>query len=181
MTQPKSIDPGSFEELFRLHYTFLCATAFHVLKDEAAAKDIVQDFFLYCWDKRDAIQIRVDFRHYAVRAVRNACINYIKKAGKVSFELPEALEQAVDTSEAEDTEALAGRDAALWAAIERLPTQRRHIFLLSNRDGFKYQDIADQLNISINTVKTQIKLAYQTLRKECKWLIILVSTFFLKN
>lgn len=182
MNQPKSIDPASFEELFRLHYTFLCATACHMLEDEDAAKDVVQDFFLYCWDKRDVIRITQNFRSYAIRAVRNACINYIKRAGKISFDEPEALEHMAKQPEEDDAEQLAGRDASLWAAIERLPAQRRQIFLLSNRDGFKYKDIADQLNISINTVKTQIKLAYQYLRKECNWMIKLVSVlFFLKN
>jgi len=182
MNQPKSIDPASFEELFRLHYTFLCATAYHMLEDEDAAKDVVQDFFLYCWDKREVIRITQNFKGYAIRAIRNACINYIKKAGKIIFDEPEVLEQAVKQPVEEDTELLADRDTALWAAIERLPAQRRQIFLLSNRDGFKYKDIADQLDISINTVKTQIKLAYQYLRKECDWMIKLIAIlFFLKK
>jgi RNA polymerase sigma-70 factor (ECF subfamily) len=178
MYQPESIDPASFEGLFRLHYTFLCATAYHMLEDEEAAKDVVQDFFLYCWDKREVIRITQNFKGYAIRAVRNACINYLKRSGKTSFDEPEVLENAAKQPVEEDMEQTSNRDAALWAAIERLPAQRRQIFLLSNRDGFKYKDIADQLNISINTVKTQIKLAYQYLRKECEWMIKLICILF---
>jgi RNA polymerase sigma-70 factor (ECF subfamily) len=51
-------------------------------------------------------------------------------------------------------------------AVQRLPEQRRKIFLLSNGDGYKYSEIAEQLNISLNTVKTQLKKAYETLRQE---------------
>ena len=182
MDQPKSLHRNSFEELFRQHYTILCAAAYQMLDDEDAAKDVVQDFFLYCWDKRTVITISQNFKAYAIRAVRNACINYIKKNGKVSYDEPESLEQAAKQPPEEDTDLLNSRDAALWAAIERLPAQRRHIFLLSNRDGFKYKDIADQLDISINTVKTQIKLAFQFLRKECEWMIkVIVLIFFLKK
>ncbi|POY37911.1 hypothetical protein C3K47_05125 [Solitalea longa] len=47
----------------------------------------------------------------------------------------------------------------MLAAIDKLPEKRRKIFLMSNIEGLKYAEIADQLNVSVNTVKTQIKLA----------------------
>ncbi|WP_291908948.1 RNA polymerase sigma-70 factor [Chitinophaga sp. CB10] len=180
MYQPNSIEPASFEELFRSHYSILCATAYYVLEDEDAAKDIVQDFFLYCWDKRNIIRITQNFRNYATRAVRNACLNYLKKNGKVVFNDPAGfMDQAPDT--ADDKELEESRHAALWAAIGRLPVQRRRIFLLSNRDELSYRDIAGQLNISVNTVKTQIKLAYQFLRKECEWMFIYIAFLVFLN
>ena len=178
MYQPNSMEPAAFEELFRSHYSFLCATAYYVVGDEDAAKDIVQDFFLYCWDKRFMIQITQNFKSYAARAVRNACLNSLKKKGKVIFNDPSSFVDDGLPPPEEDKELEETRNAALWAAIGRLPVQRQRIFLLSNRDDLKYKDIADQLNISVNTVKTQIKLAYQYLRKECEWMIIYISFLF---
>ncbi len=174
------MEPATFEALFRLHYPFLCTTAFQVVADEDVAKDIVQDFFLWCWDKRATMRVMQDFKSYAVRAVRNACLNYLKKNGKTVAGDPASL--AADAAQPEDDHELEEiRNAALWAAISRLPDQRQRIFLLSNRDGLRYQDVATQLNISVNTVKTQIKLAYQYLRKECEWMIIYIAfLFFLK-
>ncbi|WP_167018998.1 RNA polymerase sigma-70 factor [Chitinophaga sp. Cy-1792] len=173
------MEPASFEELFRTNYSFLCATAYAVVEDEATAKDIVQDFFLYCWDKRSMIQITKNFKSYATRAVRNACINYLKKRGKVVFNDPSSFMEEELPAPVDDKELQETRDAALWAAIGRLPLQRQRIFLLSNRDDLKYRDIADQLNISVNTVKTQIKLAYQFLRKECDWMIVFIILLLL--
>ncbi len=167
-------DPGSFEEQFRLHYSSLCAIAYRILNDENAAKDIVQDFFLYCWDKRGIIQINQNFRGYATRAIRNASLNYLKKKGKIVFQEPGDFIEDGTPLTRDDQELEETRNAALWAAIDRLPQQRRRIFLLSNRDNLKYKFIADQLDISVNTVKTQIKLAYQYLRKECDWMLICV-------
>ncbi|RAK34956.1 UNVERIFIED_ORG: RNA polymerase sigma-70 factor (ECF subfamily) [Chitinophaga ginsengisegetis] len=182
MYQPKSGEVVSFEEQFKLHYTFLCTAAYYVVEDEDAARDIVQDFFLYCWSKRHIIRITHDFKSYAVRAIRNASLNYLKKSGKTSLEEIAVIENMTQHFPLEDNEAEADRNAALWAAVARLPEQRRRIFLLSNRDGLKYKDIAATLGISVNTVKTQIKLALQFLRKECRWMnIIIAFLFFLKN
>lgn len=178
MYQPNSRDPDSFETLFRLHYPALCRVAFAVVEDEEAARDIVQDFFLYCWKRKDELVINTGFINYAARAVKNAALNYIKRAGRItSFATPpEVADTDGSPEEIYETEEL--RNAALWAAIARLPQQRQKVFLLSNRDGKKYADIAGELDISINTVKTHIKLAYQFLRKECEWMIRFITIIF---
>lgn len=171
MHQPGSAGAVSFEEQFRLHYKFLCTVAYYVVEDKSAAMDIVQDFFLYCWSKREVLHVQYDFKSYAVRAVRNASLNYIKRTGKTSMHDLEAMDELVKHFPAEAAAEEDNRNAALWSAISRLPEQRRKIFLLSNRDGLKYMEIADTLGISINTVKTQVRLALQFLRQECKWMI----------
>lgn len=178
MNQPNTRDPGSFEELFRLHYSALCRIAFNMLEDEDAAKDIVQDFFLYCWKKKDEISIHSGFAQYASRAVKNASLNYLKRAGRITFESPMELAASAAQIPDETYETNDSRNAALWAAIARLPHQRRTVFLLSNRDGLKYTEIAAQMDISVNTVKTHIKLAYQFLRKECGWMVRLIGFIF---
>jgi RNA polymerase sigma-70 factor (family 1) len=175
MNQPRSSGIVSFEEQFRIHYEFLCTAAHYIVEDEDTARDIVQDFFLYCWKKRHLIQITHDFKSYAVRAIRNASLNYLKRSGKTSLEEIHIIEALTIHFPLEDEEEEEQRNAALWAAVARLPEQRRKIFLLSNRDGLKYKDIATALGISINTVKTQIKLALQFLRKECGWMVRLIA------
>ena len=76
----------------------------------------------------------------------------------------ECIADMEDTSE-EEQMYQAERDARLWAAIDELPTERKKIFLLSKRDGLKYQEIADELNISIKTVENQIGKAMKFLRE----------------
>lgn len=174
------IDLASLEALFRTHYQLLCQTAYYVIGDEDAARDIVQEFFYYCWNKRKDLSINQDFKNYATRAIKNACINYIKKARRnvagdelIWDNLPEGEKEEQPGPEEEK------RNKALWEAIDRLPEQRRKIFLLSNKDGLTYAQIAEKLDISVNTVKTQIRLAYQYLREECRWLIpLLIAGYF---
>lgn len=173
-------DLGELEALFREHYQFLCTAAYYVIGDEEAAKDVVQDFFFYCWKKRDELTINNDFKNYAFRAIKNASLNYLKYARRTTLN-PDLVYEAgaqeeVSASQAaeEDNE----RNRALWAAVGRLPEQRRLIFLLSNEKELTYLQIAGQLNISVNTVKTQIRLAYQFLREECRWLVCLILIIF---
>jgi len=171
------------EALFREHYQALCLSANFIVTDVEAAKDIVQEFFCYCWNKRGQLGLIHDFRHYAARAVKNACLNYLKQSKKnIPYDrlFGEAL-SADDTAEREDQQTRAAREQALWSAIARLPEQRRIIFLLSNKDDLSYAQIADRLDISVNTVKTQIRLAYQFLRQECAWILVTWILIFINN
>jgi RNA polymerase sigma-70 factor (ECF subfamily) len=175
MYQPNTGEEVSFEEQFKLHYRFLCTAAFYVVNDEEAARDIVQDFFLYCWNKRHIIRLTHDFKSYALRAIRNASLNYIKKSEKMTLEETHVMEKLLTQFPAEDIDEEEKRNKALWTAVSRLPEQRRKIFLMSTREGLKYKEVATALDISINTVKTQIKLALQFLRKECSWMTKLIT------
>lgn len=171
MSQRELTETYIFEEQFKMHYSYLCAVAFCMVEDENAARDIVQDFFLYCWRKRNAIKITHTFKSYAVRAVRNASLNYLKKANRTKLEEIHTIEGRIKDFHPEDNMEGDTKNNALWTAVSKLPEQRKKIFLLSNIDGLKYQEIADKLGISINTVKTQIKLALQFLRTECGWMM----------
>lgn len=167
----------SFEALFKEHYSYLCATAYYMIEDESASRDIVQDFFLYCWSKRETMSITYTFKSYAVRSIRNASLNYLKKSKRVKHEDLQDIEKRFDFLFSDEIEVDESKNKALWGAISKLPEQRKKIFLLSNIDGLKYQEIANTLGISINTVKTQIRLAFQFLRIECKGLINSIIVF----
>lgn len=170
-------DLSKIEALFKEHYSFLCAVAYKVVEDDEVAKDIVQNFFLYCLDKMSILAVHASFKSYAFRAVRNASLSYKKKAKKVDYN-DELLQQAAAHltyhQEQDGDEQEQMRNQELWAIIGQMPEKRRHIFLLSNKDGLKYAEIAAQLDISVNTVKTHIKLSYEFLRRECQSLIRII-------
>jgi RNA polymerase sigma-70 factor (family 1) len=157
-----------YEQLFRDHYQPLCLFAYSYLKDMEAAKDVVQDFFFRCWGKRDTLPTPDSFEKYAFRAIRNGVINYQITAATRNKHNLQSIAPDIYDPQREDA-VLRQEDqlkAALLLAIQRLPEQRRKIFLLSNGDGYKYSEIAEKLNISLNTVKTQLRKAYETLRQE---------------
>lgn len=65
------------------------------------------------------------------------------------------------------------RDRKLYALIERLPEQRKQIFKMCFFDGLRYQQVAAKLNISVNTVKTQMGRALTELKASADELILL--------
>ena len=72
-------------------------------------------------------------------------------------------EEAFDWQEVESVKEMRQK---LLDAIDRLPEKCRQIFMMSCVDGLKYREIASRMDISENTVKTQIKLAYKKLRED---------------
>ena len=153
---------ADIEKLYRLYYRPMCLYVTHFLGKRASVEDIVQEGFLSLLGKLDSGRITNPLA-YLTTAVRNACLDILRHEGKhekrtLSDNLPdddEILESAFD-------------EARLWDAIDTLPEGRRRMFLMHNRDGLKYSEIAKTLGVSEGTVKNQISRALRTLRKSIK-------------
>jgi RNA polymerase sigma-70 factor (family 1) len=171
--QGNIIDLSTLEELFREHYHALCQAAYYVSGSTEVARDVVQDFFFHCWNKRKDMRIVGDFKSYAIRSVKNASLNYLRDNKKIKVTDESAFSNigSEELKSSFDNADEAEKNRALWKAVEKLPEQRKAIFLSSNRDGFSYAQTAEKMGISVNTVKTQIRLAYKFLREECAWLL----------
>ena len=161
-------DIASFENLFKKHYKFLVLVAFQICKDEVAAEDIVQDFFISFWNRRNEIEIETSFQSYATRAVKNLSLSHLKKQ-LLSVELTDQNQTEVQTDYLEEEEALQLKESAdekVLSLVNLLPEERKRVFLQYVVDGLSYADIARTNNISINTVKTQMKRAYAFLKNK---------------
>lgn len=181
--EPYIIDIETLKVLFEEHYSPLCEYAYYLVADEDAAKDLVQEFFFYCWQKKEQLRGVEDFRQYAYRAIKNASLNYLKRSKRTRHGSGYFLEQSAGEPEVpvESRQEEEVRSRQLWAAIDRLPEQRKQVFLLGNRDDMSYAEVAEKLGISVNTVKTQMRLAYQFLRVECRWLVGAIIWIYFKK
>ncbi|MOA26710.1 RNA polymerase sigma factor [compost metagenome] len=123
---------------------------------------------MYVWNKRDQIQLKSSFEAYAVRSVKNICITHIKRQRDlIIYQGGELPEIAFDPDGTINDERLKAKIySKLTEALNKLPAERKKLFLMSNVQGLTYAEIAERNNISVNTVKTQIKKAYATLRSQ---------------
>lgn len=160
-----------FEHSFKSFYKPLCLFALRYTEQVDEAEDIVQQAFADVWDKNRIGEVIGNLKAYLYQAVRNRSLSYVEK--RPGLQLTDQLPDMEDTSEEEQIYQ-SERDARLWKAIDNLPTERKRIFLLSKRDGLKYQEIAEELQISIKTVENQIGKALKALRETA----IRVYTFF---
>ena len=149
-----AITTQEFEHHFKSLYKPLCLFALRYTDQVDDAEDIVQQAFADVWDKNRAGNVIGNLKAYLYQAVRNRSLSFTSQP----------VPDVEDTSEEEDI-LRSERDARLWDAIDRLPPERKKIFLLSKRDGLKYQEIAEELNLSVKTVENQMSKALKALRE----------------
>ncbi|MDZ7646944.1 MAG: RNA polymerase sigma-70 factor [Cytophagales bacterium] len=160
---------SAFEMIFRTYYQPLCRYAYSFLQDKEEAEEVVQSSFITVWDKRNILTIETSVTSYLYRMVRNNCLNVIKhekiKQQHVAHELAvaevshESVSQKVHAAELE---------IKISEAMKTLPEQCRLVFQLSRFEELKYQEIADQLQISVKTVENHMGKALKLMRVHLK-------------
>jgi len=153
----KSGDSKAFEELFKLLYPSMCHFACNYV-DEGDAEDIAQEAFIKLWNERDRYDDISSLKSYLYVLVKNLCLNHLRHN-----KIEEKYIINVDRNELfqfnnhvieEETYRI------LQQAIESLPKQRSKIMMLTLQ-GLQNKEIAERLDISVNTVKT---LKYKSLK-----------------
>ena len=162
-----------FDDFFRRNYQTACLVALRYMADIGQAEDLVQDAFVILWEKRETLQIKSNLKNYFFRAVRN---NALKKAERGKPDIVPLSGLLFDLTDDEEQDRFDDEELAvvIYQAIGELPAARRTIFNLAYREKLTYQQIADRLNISKNTVKTQMGIAYSQLRNKLSKLIIIL-------
>ena len=167
-------DNWAYKLLYDCYYVLLCKIAFSYLKDDYLAQTIVDDLIIHIYEKRETIIITTSFRSYLMRSVRNRCLNHLQLKNErrvVNFSTLEHSSEQLFSIEAPDENPLATLlenelEKEIHLAIQRLPDECRTVFEKSRFEDKKYEDIAAELNISVNTVKYHIKNALAQLRKD---------------
>ncbi len=160
---------SEFEMLFKTHYSPLCRYAFTYLDDVDSAEEIVQNTFIAFWEKRDIIQIDASLKAYLYRSVRNACLNELKRQKVRQLHAQSVVLEGESYSQPSDQVTIAVElESKIQEAIQSLPEQCRLIFRMSRFEELKYQEIANQLKISIKTVENQMGKALKLMRLKLK-------------
>lgn len=159
---------NEFELFFRENFQAACLVAYRFIDDRSVIEDIVQESYITLWEKRSEIyENQEEFKKYLFVTVRNRAISYLRSIKVNRVDIEKSL-QEINLSDEEklyDDEELSIR---ISKAIKRLPTRCREIFLLAYTEDKTYTEIATQLSVSKNTVKTQMGIAYRILREELK-------------
>lgn len=160
-------DSASFEALFKSQYGQLCSFATRYLQNAEAAEEAVSEVFYKIWKNRGQINIKTSAKYYLYASVRNMAIDMQRQSKKQLHSSDDCLYDHAHPGP-DAYEALLGRETQqkFNSAVLRLPPQCRTVFQLSRLEGLKYQEIANQLGISIKTVETQMTRALKQLRVE---------------
>jgi RNA polymerase sigma-70 factor, ECF subfamily len=169
---------AQFEDVFKAHFKNLHIYAVTIIKDDAAAEEIVQNVFFKLWEKRGQVKIEQSLTSYLYRAVHNESLNYLKHAKVKAAHQAHAGQNSHIQDNTTDPAALKELRQKIDAALNELPEQCRTVFQLSRFEGLKYRMIADELGISVKTVENHMGKALKLLRtKLAEFLPILVLLF----
>ena len=160
-TKLKGMSKKEFKALFDLHFKALCIFRNKYTQAQAISEDIVQDVFINLWNDQKVFAHVNAVKAYLYTSVRNKCLNYIRDSAKFN----EKISSSMAETEEEISNQVIEEDTfnQLYIEIKDLPKSAQEVMLLA-LNGLKNQEIADELDISVNTVKTQKKIAYAKLK-----------------
>lgn len=157
-------DPAVYEIVFKKYYSPLVVFASRQVGDGEVARDLVQDVFLKLFEESQVLPKNVCLKSWLYTSVRNAAIDYLRHmqvTDKHKFLVAEAMLASGEVDEKVDEEVC----ERVNRAVASLPEQCRLIIQKSVFEGKKYAEIAEEMGISINTIRTQVLRGYKKLRE----------------
>ena len=163
----KADDMRGFDMLYRKYSKRIYYFAYGILKSGMDAEEIVQDVFYKVWEKRDTIREDTSFSSFIFSVTYNASISLLRKRIRETkfynylkfiqhFEVQDNVNTDIEYAELNEK---------ARRLINKLPGRQKEVYLLSREDGLTYREIAEKLQISVNTVENHIVKALHFLRE----------------
>jgi len=155
---------GAFEDIFTAYYNKTKFFIYSYVKSEAEAEELTEDLFVNLWANRQSIDVSKSFNSYLHTIARNAAINFLKHKYVHDAYLDSFQHNCSDYSSEEDYIA---KELGLMIdeVVDKMPQQRKHIYLLSRKEGLSNGEIAERLNTTKRNVESQLSLALKEIRK----------------
>lgn len=186
--QPSPTYKARFEEVYISFYARMKRFARQYVIHEEDAENIVQDIFFELWEKQLEFNSFINFNGFLFMMLKNRCIDFLRRktleqqaAEEIQSEYIRTLKLKFESLEALDNKFLneTDIDTIIQNAIASLPEKCREIFVMNKIEGKKQKLIAQELNISVNTVESQMAIAYKKLKETLKEHILLFIFFFI--
>ncbi|MFC5408830.1 RNA polymerase sigma factor [Larkinella bovis] len=158
-------DQAAFAELYKYYRTPALKFCITLLKDEEEAENMIHEVFIKIWDRRSQINPSLNFTSYLFTCLRNLAFDHLKKMEK-NNQLKQAYVERMAAARDEEVEDKEMKFQLLYSAVNLLSEKRKQILFLNIEQGKSYQEIAEMLMISKNTVKNQLVKAKQFLREK---------------
>lgn len=167
----QSLKKGShtaFNEIYDMYAAKLYAFCMKYCKSAEDAEEIVEDTFVRLWEYKEKIRQENSVNSLLFITARRLVINrYRKRVDSPTYSIyleniDEHINSNIHTDQMVEFDEFLNR---LHKEINKLPKTQQKIITLSKLEGKKNQEIAQQLNLSIQTVKNQLSLAVKALKK----------------
>ncbi|HZL12428.1 MAG TPA: sigma-70 family RNA polymerase sigma factor [Prolixibacteraceae bacterium] len=140
--------------------------ALQILQDDEEAKDVLQDVFLKLWQKRDELGKVENLEAFAMRMIRNRCLDVIRSRRTVSLEVIKKLQFAEEESAATNHLDYAESAGLVKQIIGELPDLQRTIIHLRDIEQLEYEEISEATQLNVNAIRVNLSRARKKVRDE---------------
>lgn len=177
-------DKQAFTAIYRRYWEDLYITAVKALRNKTEAADVVQDVFLSVWNRRNELNIQGSLAAYLHTSIRYKCIHYIEKNITRKDYLLQLAEVEVSyyAATAEVNLQLKEIQETVNRTVAKMPPKMQDVYKLSRQEHLSYKEIAENMGISVETVKKHIQHALQLIRTNLphSFIFFIFSSFFLQ-
>ena len=155
----------AFSIVYKTYAAQTFSLAFKYLLNKELAEDAVQNLFLKLWLKKEEIDETKPINRYLFTMLKNDLLNTLRDAKKNIYLLEDCLSMVLELEDNSQNENLKQEQMnIIQQALEQLSPQRRKVFEMKVSGKYSNQEIADKLNLSINTIKFQYSQSLKQIR-----------------
>ena len=155
----------AFSIVYKTYAAQTFSLAFKYLLNKELAEDAVQNLFLKLWLKKEEIDETKHINRYLFTMLKNDLLNTLRDSKKNIYLLEDCLSMVLELEDNSQNENLKQEQMnIIQQALEQLSPQRRKVFEMKVSGKYSNQEIADKLNLSINTIKFQYSQSLKQIR-----------------
>lgn len=155
----------AFSIVYKTYAAQTFSLAFKYLLNKELAEDAVQNLFLKLWLKKEEIDETKSINRYLFTMLKNDLLNTLRDSKKNIYLLEDCLSMVLELEDNSQNENLKQEQMnIIQQALEQLSPQRRKVFEMKVSGKYSNQEIADKLNLSINTIKFQYSQSLKQIR-----------------
>lgn len=175
-------DDRLFNQLYKYYYPSLYKNAFYIMKDKELAMTVVQDSFIKLWNHRNQLKTIENQEAYLMTICKNNCVDLLRRKA-IQFVQWEEQQEDASYLQADNNLHYRETEKLLRHSLAQLTDRQRQIYDLSRDQGYSYNDIGNQLNLSPATVKKHMSVILQKLRRHLNaiGISVLLCTLFPLN
>jgi len=161
-------DQSAFSSIFEAYYKDLVMFAFTLTKNSDNAEEAVQEVFVRLWEKRRELKLHGSLKSYLLKSVQNQCLDEIRHRKISETFVVDKKTQWLYVNDVEDYILYSDLQKHLDQLLAQMPDEVAQTFRMNRFDELKYQEIAQQLNVSVRTVESRISKVLQILHQALK-------------
>jgi RNA polymerase sigma-70 factor (ECF subfamily) len=159
----RKIKKEDFEHIIDEYQDRMFSFAFFRTGSYESAQDLVQDLFVRLYENREQYEVD-NLKAYLFKSLLNACMDYKRKESRTPRVPLDSLQDVPDVEETKCVQEY----VRIETMLRDLPDEQAEVVKMKFVDDFSFVEIADLLNLSVNTVKSRYRYAVDNLRKEYK-------------